>query len=40
MDEILMDNTIIDKINKTDKFELYSFCFYLYFFVYMNDYLK
>lgn len=22
-----------------DKFELYSFCFYIYFFVYMNDYL-
>ncbi len=31
-----MNEIIIDKI---DKFELYSFCFYLYFFVYMNDYL-
>ena len=34
-----MSEILIDKINKTDKFELYSFCFYLYFFVYINDYL-
>lgn len=29
-----MEEIVIDKI---DKFELYSFCFYLYFFVYMYD---